>query len=169
MTSNRTTLALGVGMLALACAQALAQAQPAPAASTIEGDSSGWIVRCTGAPPTCRAEQEIRLKNTHQLVVSAVVNMARDSKQPTMLIHLAHGVFLPAGATLQVGKRSPQRLEIQTCDAAGCYAGMPISKDALAALQSEQEMTVSFDDLRKRRITVRMSLAGFAVAYQKIQ
>ncbi len=84
-------------------------------------------------------------------------------------MQLGHGMFLPAGTTLQLGKRPLQQLEIQTCDAGGCYAGLAISKELLAALQSEQEMTMGFQDLQKRPITVQISLADFRAAFQKLQ
>jgi invasion protein IalB len=155
--------ALGV----LASERAFAQA-PAPA---VQVDASGWTVQCASnaAALDCKASQELRLKGTRQLLVSTIVNIARDTKQPTMLIQLAHGMFLPAGATLQLGKRQAQRLDIQTCDAGGCYAGLAIPKDMLMALQSEQEMTVTFQDLQKRPITVHILLADFSAAFQKLQ
>lgn len=153
----------------LGCAETLAQ--PQPPAPAVQVDTSGWSVRCASNSSAldCKAAQEVRLKNTRQLLVSIVVNIARETKQPTMLIHLGYGLFLPSGVNVQFGKRLSQRHDIQTCDAAGCYAGMAISKEMLTALQSEQEMTVTFQDLQKRPITVRLPLASFSVAFQKLQ
>lgn len=153
------------------CFAALAQTAPDGANPTVEGDSSGWTVYCDKAAQglSCKAMEEIRLKKTHQLLVSTTVNMASDGKGPVMLVRLPHGVYLPAGANLQVGKRPPHKLNIQTCDAAGCYAALPLSKDVLATLQSEAEMSVIFQDLQRHRVTVRMSLRGFDAAYKKIR
>jgi len=169
MSNHVIAIGLVAAFSILAHGRSLAQAAPAP--QTAQVDASGWTVQCAGnaAPLDCKASQELRLKSTRQLLVSTVVNIARDTKQPTLLIHLAHGIFLPAGATLQLGKRQAQRLEIQTCDAGGCYAGLAIPKDMLTALQSEPEMTVGFQDLQKRPITVQILLAGFGAAFQKIQ
>jgi invasion protein IalB len=172
LTDYRTTgIRLLVSLFTLTFCETLLQAEQSHPASTVEGDATGWTVRCTtgNGGLHCEATQEIRLKTTQQLLVATVVSLASDNKQPTMLIKLPHGLFLPDGVSINLGTRSPQQLRIQTCDAAGCYAGMPISADMLSALQSEQEMTVSFEDLERRRITVRVMLVGFGAAYQKIK
>ena len=152
-------------------AQTAADAAIPTAIPIVEGDSAGWTVLCDKAEQglSCKAVEEIRVKKTHQLLVSITVSMASDGRQPTMLIRLPHGVFLPAGTNLQIGKRPPHKLKIQTCDAAGCYAALPLSKDVLVTLRSEREMSVIFQDLRRHPITVRMSLRGFDVAYKKIR
>ncbi len=85
-----------------------------------------------------------------------------------MLIHLPHGLFNPAGVTLGVDDQKPEKLQIQTCDAKGCYAGAPITADRLAAMSKGKTLNVVFQDLKKKKITVPVPLKGFDVAYKKL-
>ena len=50
----------------------------------------------------------------------------------------------------------------------GAYAGSPIARELLTAMQRSDKMVMSFQDLQKRTITVPVPLAGFADAYQKL-
>ena len=84
------------------------------------------------------------------------------------MLHLPHGLFLPAGTTFQIDKGKVESLAIQTCDAKGCYAGAPVTKDMLATLQKAEKLIVTFQNLQKQTITVPMPLAGFGEAYQKL-
>src|SRR5262245_440298 len=110
------TLGLAACLWMFSYFTAAAQTATDVATPTVEGDSSGWTVLCDKAEQglSCKALQEIRLKQTRELLVSATVNMASDGREPVMLIRLPHGVFLPAGANLQVGKQPPHKLNIQT-------------------------------------------------------
>ena len=84
------------------------------------------------------------------------------------MLNLPHGVFLPGGATVQIDKEKPISVPIQTSDAQGAYAGSPISKEMLTALQKAEKMVISFQDLKKQPINVPVTLAGFAATYQKM-
>ena len=84
------------------------------------------------------------------------------------MLHLPHGLFLPAGITVQIDQGKVENLVVQTCDDKGCYAGAPIAKDMLATMQKAEKLIVTFQDLQKQTITVPMPLAGFAEAYQKL-
>ncbi|XIA67833.1 invasion associated locus B family protein [Bradyrhizobium sp. TZ2] len=154
-----------------------AQATPAPAAA--DGAPAnipaapGWVARCTsasrGAPLECAAEQTAVLTKTGQLIVLINVRVPGDSRTPVAIIQLPHGLNLPAGAKLQVDDGKASDLQIQTCEARGCFANTPISPDLLAGMKSGKQLKVSFQNLAKETISIPMPLADFAVAYEKIK
>jgi invasion protein IalB len=132
-------------------------------------ERADWQVQCegTGAALDCRVAQTIVARQTNQLLLSVVVR--RPPKEtPALMLHLPHGLFLPAGVTVQVGTGKPQPLAIQTCDQRGCYAGQPLANDMLAAMQKADQLTVAFQDLKKQPISVRLALQGFRDAYAKL-
>lgn len=143
----------------------------APAANTPA--PPGWVARCTSAsrdtPLECAVEQTAVLTKTGQLIVLLNIRVAGDTRQPIALIQLPLGLNLPAGAKLQVDDGKVSDLQIQTCEQRGCYANSPISPEMLAAMKSGKQLKVSFQNLGKETITIPMSLADFAAAYDKIK
>ena len=146
------------------------QAEPAPANTTAP---AGWAARCTSAnreaPLECVMEQTAVLSKTGQLIVLVNIRMPSDTRTPVALVQLPLGLNLPGGAKLQVDEGKAIDLQIQTCEARGCYAGSPIAPDLLTALKSGKQLNVSFQNLGKETITIPMPLADFAAAYDKIK
>jgi invasion protein IalB len=153
----------------------VAQATPAPAAA--EGANTpvppGWVARCSSAsrsaPLECAIEQSAVLTKTGQLIVLVNVRVSAETRAPVALVQLPLGLNLPAGAKFQVDDGKTSELQIQTCEARGCYANLQISPDALAALKSGKQLKVSFQNLAKETISIPMPLADFAAAYEKIK
>jgi len=143
------------------------QAEPAPT------NAPGWAARCTGAnrgaPLECAMEQTAVLSKTGQLVVLVNIRVPSDTHAPVALVQLPLGLNLPGGAKFQVDDSKAIDLQIQTCEARGCYASTPIAPDLLAALKSGKQLKVSFQSLAKETITIPMPLADFAAAYDKIK
>jgi invasion protein IalB len=159
-----------------------AQTAPAPAAApadTANGAAQntppppGWIARCASAsrdaPLECAVEQNAVLPRTGQLVIAVNIRVPADSHTPSALIQLPLGLNIPAGAKLQVDDGQVTDLQIQTCEARGCYTGTPIAPDLLAAMKSGKQLKVSFQNLNKETLTVPLPLADFAAAYEKIK
>jgi invasion protein IalB len=84
-------------------------------------------------------------------------------------VQLPLGLNLPAGAKLQVDEGKVTDVQIQTCEARGCYASLPIAPDLLATLRSGKQLKVSFQNIGKETITIPMPLADYAAAYDKIK
>ena len=147
-------------------------ASPLTTGSTPQAAQKGapaWLLKCDSAAAgfDCRASQTIVMQ-TGQKLLTVTVRRPSKAEGPALMLNLPHGVFLPAGATVQVDKDKPMTLPIQTSDPHGAYAGSPIARELLAAMQKSEKLTVSFQDLQKRTITVPVPLAGFADAYQKM-
>jgi invasion protein IalB len=143
--------------------------KPAPKANTAK-QAPGWSVRCddAGKGLRCRAMQSIVLAKTRQLLLSVAVSKPAKSKNGTMLLHLPHGLYNPAGVTVAVDAAKPEALQIQTCDAKGCYAGTALTPDKLAAFTKGTKLNVVFEDLKKQKITVPVPLKGFDEAFKKL-
>jgi len=153
-----------------------AQATPAPTAASEGANASappGWVARCNsasrGAPLECAIEQSAVLTKTGQLIVLINIRVPAETRAPVALVQLPLGLNLPAGAKFQVDDGKTSELQIQTCEARGCYANLQISPDVLAALKSGKQLKVSFQNLAKETISIPMPLADFAAAYEKIK
>jgi len=154
---------------------------PAPAAAPADNGAAtantapppGWAARCGSAsrdaPLECAIEQSAVLPRTGQLVILVNIRVPADTRTPSALIQLPLGLNLPGGAKLQVDDGMAADLQIQTCEARGCYAGTAIAPDLLAAMKSGKQLKVSFQNLNKETLTVPLPLADFAAAYEKIK
>ena len=157
----------------------VAQATPAAGATATDAapantpTSPGWIARCSsasrGAPLECAIEQSAVLTKTGQLIVLINIRVSAETRAPIALVQLPLGLNLPAGAKFQVDEGKTSDLQIQTCEARGCYANLQISPDMLAALKSGKQLKVSFQNLAKETIAIPMPLADFGAAYEKIK
>ena len=157
-----------------------AQTTPQPAATPAAPSDNptanappGWVARCSSAgrdtPLECAVEQSAVLSKTGQLLVLASIRVPGDTHAPVAFIQLPLGLNLPAGARLQVDDGKVVDLQVQTCEARGCYASTPITPELLAALKSGKQLKVSFQNLAKETISIPMPLADFAVSYDKIK
>jgi invasion protein IalB len=116
----------------------------------------------------CKAVQNIVMAKTRQLLLSVSISKKATEATAAMLLHLPHGLFNPAGVTVAVDAATPEKLEIQTCDARGCYAGLAMAPDKIAAMSVGTKLSVVFQDLKRQNITVPVPLNGFAEAFKKV-
>ena len=148
-------------------------APPAADAPANTPPPPGWAARCTSpsrsAPLECAIEQTAVLSKTGQLIVLINIRVPGDTHTPIAAVQLPLGLNLPAGAKFQVDDGKAVDLQIQTCEARGCFAGGPIAPDLLAAMKSGKQLKLSFQNLGKETISIPMPLADFAAAYDKIK
>jgi invasion protein IalB len=162
--------------------KAAAPAAPGSVPAAPQGDANGaapaapppgWAARCSsasrGAALACAVEQTAVLQKTGQLIVLVNIRIPGDTHTPVVLVQLPLGLSLPGGAKLQVDDGHPIDLQIQTCEARGCYAETPVGADLLAALRSGKQLKILFQNLAKETITIPLPLADFAAAYDKIK
>ena len=151
----------------------LVDAQDATQRNQEAASAPVWNTKCVSAARRenldCSVEQQVVLVKAGQQLLSMVVRIPPESRQPAMMIHLPLGLFLPGGVTIQLDKQKPERLEIQTCDQKGCYAGSAVSEKMLALMKDSERLTITVQDLGKNNLSVPVPLKGFAAAYQKIQ
>lgn len=157
--------------LALLITAPLAAQEAAPG---LEAVSDGWTSRCAsaarGGEMSCEAESRVRLREGGQQLLRLAVQQGPDlAEPPGLLLQLPHGLHIPAGARLSVDGGIPLVLEIQTCDAAGCYAGVPLDETLAAQMRAGGQATVAFQNLAREEITVPAPLAGFGEVLDAIR
>ncbi len=134
---------------------------------------TNWKAKCVndeqGASVDCRVVQNIQLTKTKQRLLSVMVRMPTLTRQPALVFNLPHGLYLPAGTTIQIDKSAPFALEIETCDQKGCYANMPADTELLTALMRGANLIVTFQNLARKPIAVPVTLVGFTAAFEKIR
>lgn len=170
----RTSLRLGLASLLLTASVAAKAQQPDVKASPPAANSPpAWSSQCSAvgrsATLDCTVAQRLVVTNTGQLIGSVTIRMPGDTKDPMMMIQTPIGLFLPAGVSIDVDEKNQQRLELQTCDVNGCYAGSPVSDDLLASMLEGQTFNMKFQDLNKQQINLQLSLVGFKTAYDRIK
>lgn len=156
-------------------AHAQAKEKATPAAPSKEAaqpsqQTPGWSVNCanTGKALACKAQQTIIMAKTRQLLLRLSISRAEDGKSMSLLFQLPHGLFNPAGVSTEIDAAPAETLPIQTCDAGGCYAGSPLPPEKLAAMTKGTSLKVTFQDLKKQKITVPVPLKGLEDAVKKL-
>jgi invasion protein IalB len=139
-----------------------AQKQPTQKAQA-SASRTEWNVTCQSAANdkglNCRMSRAVVLKEKRKLLLRVTVSLPAETKKPSLLIQLPHGLFLPAGAKVGIDDKKPKQLVLQTCDQKGCYAASPIPDEQLAAMKKGQRLKVIFQNLQKKPITVAMVLS----------
>jgi invasion protein IalB len=134
---------------------------------------AGWSSKCASpsrqAAVECSLEQTVVVTSSGQLLASVVLRVAADTRQPVMLIQVPVGLYLPAGVTLQIDDGKPLPLALQTCDLKGCYTGMPVAAETIAAMKSGKLFKIAVQNMARENINIPLALDNFADAYQKIQ
>lgn len=144
-----------------------AEAQKGDKAAPAEG--SPWQVRCgnSGGGMRCRAVQTVVLRKTRKRLLSVRVSRPANG-ETALMVTLPHGLFLPTGVFWQVDDAKAEKLRVQTCNAAGCYAGMPLGSQRVDAMKRGSKLVISFQDLQKKKVVVPLSLRGFTDAMAKL-
>jgi invasion protein IalB len=159
--------------LVLLGASALAETKGDVKASGEQTPVSGWRTSCAApdraAAVDCTLEQGAFIAQTGQLVAKVTVRVDGADRKPALMIQTPLGLHLPTGVEIRVDDHKPESLALQTCDAAGCYAGMALSDALLARMSGGRQLLVSFQDLSKREVKVTMPLEGFSEGLKKIR
>jgi invasion protein IalB len=167
------SLLVGVILLSGLCNLAFGQTENQEKPDAKESPQSNWITSCSSternAPLNCLLEQRIIVKETGQLVVKLTVRIDGVSRKPALLIQAPLGLNLAAGIIIRVDDGKPEKLDLQMCDASGCYAGSPISNELLALLTSGTKVNFTFQNLAKKDLNFEMPLTSFSAAFQKVK
>jgi invasion protein IalB len=148
------------------------QQQKAPTPPAQPRPPAIWVVNCQDnkGKLDCRAGQSVFLKNTGQLLLSVAVRVPADTKKPVLVLQVPLGVYLPAGASLQIGENVPLTLPYKGCDRAGCVAEYAVTEAEIAAMTKGSDLKISVQDQnQKPAFTVTVPVTGFAAAYAKVK
>lgn len=143
-------------------------ASPAPAVAQAMAESHGdWVVQCADASNQefrCQIAQTLTADGTGQHVMTMIVRRDEETGGLTALVRLPHGLFLPAGIALQVDGGAPVRAAIQTSDASGVYASVPLTAVLAGAMKAGRSMSVAMQSVKREPIALTVSLTGFTAA-----
>lgn len=109
------------------------------------------------------------MANTGQLVAAVVVKVQSDKHEPTMIIRVPGGLYIPAGLKLQVDDGQAQVLPLQTCNQQGCYAETQVNADLLAALKGGKTLSITCENEARKTFVLPLALNNFVDAYRKIE
>jgi len=165
-------VALGLGGL-IATAPAQQPNAPAPAQQPpgVPVTGSGWRVDCnnTGKALDCRAYNEVAQGDRRQIVSSISVRYAAEEKKPVIIVQVPLGILVSEAVAVSVDGDQPQRIVIETCTPAGCFAGSVVPDALIAKMRTGKEVKIVFNNVNHQPLTVTMPLAGFGVAYDKVK
>lgn len=134
----------------------------------------GWVARCTSAgrkaPLDCVVEQQSVLEGTGRQLTLVSLRVPSDAAgSPALLVQLPLGLYLPAGATLQIDAAAPVPAAIQSCDQRACYVGMPVTPALLEALQKGEKLVIGMQSISRQSLAITHPLRDFASAYQQVR
>ncbi|MGE0485389.1 MAG: invasion associated locus B family protein [Gammaproteobacteria bacterium] len=144
--------------------------------ATASGDEDreygAWTLRCeqadADAAMECILQQNLVLRTGGQPVLQFALGLAPDDHQPTVVLKLPLGIYLPPGITLRIDDGAPATFPVERCDPDGCQAVMKMREATLATLRSGQRFTITFHDSERRAIDMPLSLDGFGAAYDAL-
>jgi invasion protein IalB len=144
---------------------------PQPEAGQAAPQQPTWSMNCANRNGglDCRAVQSLFMKSTGRRLLSVVVHVPPDTKKPELLLQLPLGIYLPAGASLQIGKDEAKTVPFKSCDQFGCLAEYAITEAEIAALSNGQDLKLTMVNLQNEPITLTVPSLGFADAYAKVK
>jgi invasion protein IalB len=146
-------------------------ASPAIAQPTQPQAKPNWSVTCSNSDQglDCQTFQSLFVQQTGQRLLTVAVRIPPDTRMPVLLLQLPLGIYLPAGATFQVGKDQAKAVPLQYCDQNGCIAEYAITDAEIAAMAKGADLTISMQNMKKELLPFTMPALGFAPAYGKIK
>lgn len=146
-----------------------AQQQPSEPASGKPGWSSKCVRETRKSPEECYVEELLYASNTAQPIASVAVKTSSDKANPTLLVRVPMGLFLPAGVNVQIDGGKLQPVPLQTCEAQACYGELQLSSTLISALTGGKQLSVIFQNLTKKEVKLPFPLEGFDTAYKNVQ
>ncbi len=153
---------------------ALLTLHPLPGAATPKNGQqfTDWTARCEArkeaAGETCYIFQNLLLKSQKQRLLHVAVGYLSDGKRPVAFFTLPLGVSLPGGLSLTVDDGKPLRLRYEHCDSSGCLAPLVLTEPLINSLKGGRWARVAFFDVRRREVSVPVSLLGFTAGFNSL-
>lgn len=140
---------------------------PTAGAQSVPETHGDWVVQCADAgnqANRCQMAQTLTADGTGQHVMTMIVRPADGADGLAALVRLPHGLYLPGGIALRVDGSAPMTALIQTSDASGVYASVPLPADIVDAMKAGRSLTVAMQSVKREPIALDVSLAGFTAA-----
>ena len=179
---------------ALICIPALADAQgkdakaarpaaaaPAPVAVPVSTNPErttatygDWVMRCERGPQTkriCEVAQTITLQGQAQPTAQIAIGRPEPGASKQVTVVLPSNIAFAAKPRISVAKAGAAPIELiwQRCTPGACFATVPITDSALAALSLETEPgRIQFKDAADRDAVLPLAFRGLAQALEAL-
>jgi invasion protein IalB len=126
-----------------------------------------WEVKCDEASKggTCRFKRTLLSSATRRPVVTVFLGVAGETRQPSMVIRLPLGIYLPAGASLQVGQDAAKPIVLARCGTSGCYGKYDITAADVEAMLKGADLTITAETKDRKPLQYVVRSEGFPEAY----
>lgn len=117
----------------------------------------------------CQIVQTLTEQSSEQPVLQMAVGYLPGVETPVGAFLLPLGIWLPPGVELRVDEGKTGRIPVDTCDPAGCRAGVELDNEFLDSMKKGKELNVTFGGRNRQGITVPISLEGFTAALDSLK
>jgi invasion protein IalB len=133
--------------------------------------ATNWATKCKKDPAgrkVCQLSHMIIQAKKKTVLLGTRIRWSAGKKSYVMVFQMPHGLILPKGVVMQVGKSKVIRVPILTSDVRGVYSTMSLSAGLVRAMKNGAVMNVSFVAANSQRVTVPVSLRGFSAGFNKL-
>lgn len=137
-----------------------------------------WEVVCyptqraeSPTPPSktnCQVVQRLTVKGSEETVFALTV-VRDDQRVPVAIVSIPLGGYIARGIELSVDGKKLYNLLVETCNAAGCHAGFPLSGPIAKEFRSGKQASFRLWTAKDKPADVTVSLNGFADALARLE
>ncbi len=139
----------------------------------VEGSEKTDEAPAEATPPKeqnlCQIVQTLTEQASEQPVLQMAVGYLPGVETPVGALLLPLGIWLPPGVELRVDEGKTGRIPVDTCDPAGCRAGVELDNEFLASMKKGKELNITFGGRNRQGITVPISLDGFTAGLASLK
>ncbi len=131
-----------------------------------------WIVECekAGDKQKCFISQTLNVKDSKGRLVKASIGYLGQNDEPTVVVLLPLGIWLPAGAAFKVGDMPQASMIIQQCTPQGCVATAPLKPEHIKALGTGKTLSFGMQPAgSKETLVVGVSIKGLAAGLSALK
>jgi invasion protein IalB len=147
--------------LSLSLLLAVTSAQAIPKVGDKFGD---WVFECTALAANqthCVLSQTLIQNESKQRVLRVALNKPAESKELQLVAVAPLGIYLPAGLTATIDKKTTVPFILKTCTQQGCIATANVDSKLVKSLTSGKNIELSFSaNADSKPITLNVSLNG---------
>lgn len=137
-----------------------------------ENAYGAWTVRCeevdSDGRPDCIMFQNLVMRTGGQPVLQISVGFAPPDHQPTVVLNLPLGIYLPPGIGIRIDDLPPARFPVERCDPDGCQAVMKMRDTTVTQLRQGRQLEIEFHDGERQPLKMPLSLDGFGAAFDAV-
>ncbi|GJL81791.1 MAG: invasion associated locus B family protein [marine bacterium B5-7] len=144
---------------------------------TVETDRfKDWALRCRtnseSGLKSCTLFQRLVVNDSKQVALNTSIGFLRAEDTgnvvPVAVFTIPLGVYLLDGATLQVDKTEPVKLDIERCYPRGCQAGLVLTDEFVARFKAGSNAVMTIKQSRDEPVELAISLSGFSAGYKAL-